>query len=119
VEPESTYHVDVFVLTHHARDPVQMEGGTVFHFVTEGIDAALEKAKASAKDKDVLIGGVSTVRQYLQAELVDEMQVAVSPILLGGGERLLHGLDLPAVGFELTEHVGTVKAAHCVMRKKS
>jgi dihydrofolate reductase len=118
--PNPPYHVDVFVLTHHARDPVEMEGGTVFHFVTEGIDVALEKAKASAKDKDVLIGGgVSTVRQYLQAGLIDEMHIAVSPILLGSGEHFLHGLDLLALGFEMTEYVGTSKAAHFVVRKKS
>ena len=114
------YHVNVFVLTHHPRDPVGMEGGTVFHFVTEGIHAALENAKASAKGKDVLIGGgVSTVRQYVQAGLVDEMHIAVSPILLGSGEHFSAGLDLPALGFEIAEHVGTPKAAHFVLKRKS
>jgi dihydrofolate reductase len=114
------YHNDVFVLTHHARKPVEMEGGTVFHFVTDGIHSALEKAKASAKGKDVRIGGgASTVRQYLQAGLIDEMHLAVSPVLLGSGEPLLSGIDLPALGFERAEYVGTPKAAHYVLKRKS
>jgi dihydrofolate reductase len=113
------YHSDVFVLTHYARDPVEMEGGTIFHFVTEGIHAALERAKASANGKDVRLGGgVSTIRQYLQAGLVDEMHIAVSPMLLGAGERLFDGLNLLALGFEHVDYVGTPKAAHFVLKKK-
>jgi dihydrofolate reductase len=113
------YHSDVFVLTHHARKPLAMEGGTTFHFVTDGIRSALDKAKASAKGKDVRLGGgVSTIRQYLEAGLVDEMHLAVSPVLLGAGENLLAGLDLPALGFERKEYVGTPSAAHYVLAKR-
>jgi dihydrofolate reductase len=113
------YHTDVFVLTHHARKPVEMEGGTVFHFVTDGIRAALERATASAKGKDVRLGGgVATIRQYLEAGLVDEMHLAVSPALLGAGEHLLGGIDLAALGFACREFVGTAKAAHYVLVRK-
>jgi dihydrofolate reductase len=113
------YHTDVFVLTHHPRKSFEMEGGTVFHFVTEGIHAALDKAKASAKGEDVRIGGgVSTIRQYLQAGLIDEMHLAVSPVVLGAGEHLLGGLDLPALGFQQTEYAPTAKAAHYVLARK-
>jgi dihydrofolate reductase len=112
------YHCDVFVLTHHAREPVKMEGGTTFHFVTDGIHAALERAKASAKGKDVLLGGgASVIRQYLQAGLVDEMHVAVNPLLLGAGEHLLQGADLPALGYRLIRYVPTERAAHYVLSK--
>jgi dihydrofolate reductase len=112
------YHVDVFVLTHHARDPVKMEGGTTFHFVTDGIYAALDRAKASAKGKDIVLGGgVSVIRQYLQAGLLDEMHIAVSPILLGSGEHLLHGIDLPSLGYKPARYVGTTRAAHYVLSK--
>jgi dihydrofolate reductase len=114
------YHTDVFVLTHHARKPIEMEGGTVFHFVTDGAGSALERAKASAKGKDVRIGGgVSVIRQYLQAGLIDEMHLAVSPVLLGAGEPLLSGINLPALGFERTEYVPTQRAAHYVLRRKA
>jgi dihydrofolate reductase len=83
------YHHDVFVLTHHAHEPIEMEGGTTFHFVTDGAEAALDRARAAAGDQDVLIaGGVSTIQQYLRAGLIDELHVAISPVLLGGGERL-------------------------------
>jgi dihydrofolate reductase len=113
------YHTDVFVLTHHARKPIEMAGGTTFHFATDGIHAALERACASAKGKDVRLGGgVSTIRQYLEARLVDEMHLAVSPILLGRGEHLLGGLDLPALGYVQTEYVSTPAAAHYVVAKK-
>ncbi len=113
------YHTDVFVLTHHARKPIEMAGGTTFHFVTDGIHAALERARASAKGKDVRLGGgVSTIRQYLEARLIDEMHLAVSPVLLGSGEHLLGGLDLPALGYERTEYVSTSDAAHYVVAKK-
>ena len=112
------YHTDVFVLTHHARTPLEMKGGTVFHFVTDGIHAALDRAKTAAKGKDVRLGGgVATIRQYVQAGLVDELHLAVGPVLLGKGETLLAGLDLPALGFVPAEHVGTAKAAHYVLTK--
>ncbi len=113
------YHCDVFVLTHHPRKSIEMEGGTVFHFVTDGIHAALQKARASAKGKDVRVGGgVETIRQYLQAGLIDEMHLAVAPVLLGKGEHLLAGIDLAGLGFEMTEYVPTAKAAHYVLRRK-
>jgi dihydrofolate reductase len=112
------YHVPVFVLTHHARAPLPMEGGTVFHFVTGGIHEALERAREAAQGQDVRIGGgVSTVRQYLQAGLVDEMHLAISPTLLGQGEALLAGIDLPALGLRCSEHVATEAALHAVLTK--
>ena len=104
------YHTDVFVLTHHARPPIEMEGGTTFHFVTDGIHQALKKAIASAKGKDVRIGGgVETVRAYLNAGLVDEMHLAIVPSLLGNGEHLLSGMDLPKLGFRCTEYMPSPK----------
>src|SRR5690606_34643689 len=110
---EPPYHCDVFVLTHHARAPVEMRGGTVFHFVTDGIHAALERARKAAAGKDVRIGGgVATVRSSLQAGLVDEMHIAISPVLLGRGEHLLAGIDLPRLGFRVAEHVTTPDATH-------
>jgi dihydrofolate reductase len=113
------YHCDVFVLTHHARKPVHMEGGTTFHFVTDGVHAALERAKASAKGKDVRIGGgADTIRQFLSAGLIDEMHLAVSPVVLGTGEHLLTGMNLPALGFTQVEYVGTPQAAHYVLRRQ-
>ena len=113
------YHVPVFVLTHHARAPIEMQGGTTFHFVTAGIHAALERARTAASGKDVRIGGgVATVRAYLSARLIDEMHVAISPVLLGSGEALFAGLDLPKLGYERTEHVPTAKATHVVIRKR-
>jgi dihydrofolate reductase len=112
------YHVPVFVLTHHPRASLRMEGGTVFHFVTGGIHEALERAREAAQGRDVRIGGgVSTVRQYLQAGLVDEMHLAISPTLLGQGEALLPGIDLPALGFEVVERVPTERATHIVLRR--
>src|SRR4051794_2163560 len=105
---EPPYHTDVFVLTHHARRPVAMEGGTTFHFVTDGIRAALDRARTAARGKDVRLGGgVSTIRQYLEARLVDEMHLAVSPILLGSGEHLLAGIDLTALGYTLVKTEST------------
>jgi dihydrofolate reductase len=113
------YHCDVFVLTHHPRKSFEMEGGTVFHFVTSGIHDALARAKASAKGKDVRVGGgAATIRQYLKAGLIDEMHLAVSPVLLGGGELLFGGIDLNAQGFETTTFTPTAKAAHYVLTKK-
>jgi dihydrofolate reductase len=112
------YHTDVFVLTHHPRESFGMEGGTTFHFVTDGVHAALERAKASAKDKDVRIGGgAATIRQYLEAKLIDEMHLAVSPVLLGGGEHLFSGINLKALGFEKVEYTPTAKAAHYVLSR--
>jgi dihydrofolate reductase len=117
---EPPYHVPVFVLTHHARAPVTMKGGTVFHFVTGGIHAALEQARAAAGERDVRVGGgVATIRQYLMAGLVDEMHLAQSPILLGSGEHLLAGIDLPALGFRCAKHVATEKATHYVLARRA
>lgn len=113
------YHTDVFVLTHHARASVEMEGGTTFHFVTDGIHAALQRAKAAAKGRDVRLGGgVSAIRQYLQARFVDEMHLAISPTLLGTGEHLLGGIDLPALGYACSQHVNTANASHFVVTKR-
>ena len=115
---EPPYHVAVYVLTHHARDPLVMQGGTTFHFITNGIHAALEAAKRSAGDRDVRIGGgADTVRQYLRAGLIDEMHLALSPTLLGQGETLLSGIDLTALGFTCTEHVASRDAMHVVLAK--
>lgn len=112
------YHVPVFVLTHYARDSLEMAGGTTFHFVTGGIEEALRRARDAAGDKDVRIGGgVMTIRQYLQAGLIDEMHLAVSPVLLGQGEAFFAGIDLAAAGFRCVEHVGTQHALHVVLRK--
>ena len=109
------YQVPVFVLTQHARAPIPMQGGTTFHFVTGGIHEALERAREAAGQQDVRIGGgESTVRQYLQAGLVDEIHLAVSPTLLGSGEALLAGLDLKQLGFRCTQHAGTEHALHAV-----
>jgi dihydrofolate reductase len=114
------YHADVFVLTHHARDPIPMEGGTTFHFVTDGIHAALQRAQASAGSLDVrLLGGASTIRQYLSEGLVDELHVAIGPVVLGRGEHLLAGIDTRALGYACTEHVTTENALHFVLTKKS
>ena len=112
------YHTPVFILTHHARPSLEMEGGTVFHFVTDGIQAALDRARAAAGAQDIRLGGgVATIRQYLQARLVDEMHVAVSPTLLGSGEHLLAGIDLPALGYECTACVPSAKAAHYLIAR--
>jgi dihydrofolate reductase len=118
---EPPYHVPAFVLTHHARPPLVMKGGTVFHFVTEGIEAALVQAKAAAGDKDVRLGGgVATIRQYLRARLIDELHLAISPVVLGQGEHLLGGLDLPALGYRYARHVAGDRAiAHVFLRKQS
>jgi dihydrofolate reductase len=112
------YHCPVFVLTNHARPPLAMGGGTTFHFVTDGIHAALKRAAEAANDKDIRVGGgVATIRQYLQAGLVDEMHVAISPVLLGSGEHLLAGIDMPKLGFRCTEHAATPNATHVVLTK--
>jgi dihydrofolate reductase len=115
---EPPYHVPVFVLTHHPRKPIEMAGGTTFHFVTEGIEEALKRARQAAGSKDVRIGGgVQTIRQYLRAGLVDRMHLAFSPVLLGSGEHLLSGVDLPALGYRVAEHVATEAATHVVLTR--
>ena len=112
------YHCAVFVLTHHARAPLVMDGGTTFHFVTGGIHDALERAKDAAGGKDVRLGGgVATIREYLRAGLVDELHLAVSPVLLGSGEHLLGGVDLPKLGYRCIEQVGTPAATHYVLAR--
>jgi dihydrofolate reductase len=117
---EPPYHVPVFVLTHHPRAPLRMKGGTEFRFVTGGIHAALQQAGEAAGELDVRLGGgVSTIRQYLQAGLVDELHLAIAPVLLGSGENLLAGLDLRALGYECAEHLpGERAAAHVIVRKR-
>ena len=115
---EPPYHVPVFVLTHHARRPLEMQGGTTFHFVTGGIREALDRAREAASGKDVRIGGgASTIRQYLTSGLVDEMHLVVSPVLLGSGENLLGGIDLLRLGFKPTEQVASEKALHVVLTR--
>ncbi|MCS6627458.1 dihydrofolate reductase family protein [Roseibacterium beibuensis] len=110
---EPPYRVPVFILTHHPRASFEMKGGTVFHFETGGIEAALERARAAAGDRDIRIGGgAETIRQYLQAGLIDEMHIAVSPILLGRGEPLWAGLDLPALGYAVLESTAGERATH-------
>jgi len=113
------YHTHVFVLTHYPRPSIVMDGGTVFHFVTDGIEAALAQARECAgPDRDVRIGGgVDTIRQYLRARLVDELHLACAPVLLGSGECLLRDIDLPSLGYRCVEHVGTPRVMHAVLRK--
>ncbi len=114
------YHCPVFVLTHHARPPLAMKGGTTFHFVTDGIHAALERAREAAKDRDIRVGGgVATIRQYLRAGLIDEMHLVMSPVLLGAGEHLLGDIDLPKLGFSVTAHVSSQAATHVVLAKQA
>jgi len=110
------YHTPVFVLTHHPRASIAMSGGTTFHFVTDGIQAALQRAKEAAAGLDVRLGGgVATVREYLSAGLIDELHLAISPVVLGVGEHLFTGLDLPRLGYQRTEHVPTQFATHVVL----
>ena len=117
---DPVYHCPVFVLTHHARPPLAMQGGTTFHFVTEGIEAALDQARQAAGGADVRVGGgVATIRQYLQARLIDHMEIAISPILLGKGEPLLQGIDLPALGYALQRHASSENAMHLVITRKA
>jgi dihydrofolate reductase len=112
------YHVPVFVLTHHARPSIEMEGNTTFHFVTGGIHEALERARRAANGKDVRIGGgPATLRQYLRAGLIDEIHLAIAPVLLGSGERLFDGVDARALGYKCVEFVGSEKATHVVLRR--
>lgn len=112
------YHVPVFILTHHARAPIAMNGGTTFHFVTGGFHEALNRAREAAARKDVRIGGgPNTIRQYLGAGLIDELHIAVTPVLLGQGEPLFTGLDMRALGYQCVESVGSEKATHVVLRR--
>lgn len=112
------YHAPTFILTHHPRAPITMQGGTTFHFVTDGPESALRQARAAAGAKDVKIGGgVSTVRQYLALDAVDEMHLAISPVILGRGEALLPGIDLAKLGFKVVEHTPTARATHIVLAK--
>lgn len=114
------YHTPVFVLTHHARRSLEMNGGTVFHFVTGGIEDALERAADAAGEREVRLGGgVATIRQYLERGLIDEMHLAVAPVLLGSGEHLLGGLDLSALGYAVSDWVPTPHAAHVTVTKRS
>jgi dihydrofolate reductase len=117
---EPPYHVPAFVLTHHPRKSLEMKGGTTFHFVTDGIEAALGRAKDAAKDKDVRIGGgVGTIQQYLRARLIDELHLAIRPLLMGSGENLFAGIDMAKLGYRSTEHVSTELAIHVKLRKET
>ena len=117
---EPPYHTPVFVLTHHERPPLEMEGGTIFHFVTGGIEEALGQARAAAGGRDVRLGGgVATIREYLTARLIDQMHIAIAPVLLGWGEHLLAGLDLPLLGYRISESVATQKAMHVVFEREA
>jgi dihydrofolate reductase len=116
---EPPYHTPVFVLTHHPRPPLKMAGGTEFRFVTEGIEAALAQAKAAAGPRDVRIGGgVATLRQYLRAGLIDELHLAIRPVLLGSGEQVFHDIDLRSLGYECEKHVAGERAMHVFLRKR-
>ncbi len=113
------YRVPVFVLTHHPRAPIAMEGGTTFRFVTDGIEAAVQQARQAARGKDIRVGGgVSTIRQYLRAGLIDEMHLAMSPVFLGTGENLFEGLDLRALGYACTDRVSTPNTMHLIVTKQ-
>jgi dihydrofolate reductase len=113
------YHTSVFVLTNHPRASLAMSGGTIFHFVTDGIHAALQSAADAADGRDIRLGGgVATIRQYLRAGLIDEMHLAISPILLGSGEHLLAGIDAPKLGYRPTEHVAAPNVTHVVIAKR-
>ena len=113
-----SFHVPVFVLTHHDRNSIQMEGGTTFHFITDGIQSALEKAKKVAQGKDIAIGGgVSTIRQFLEAGLIDELEISLSPVLLGSGENLFSGIDMNKLGFNKIERTIGEGATHFVMKR--
>ena len=113
------YQVPVFVLTHHARAPLVMEGGTTFYFVTEGIAVALKRAREAAQGKDVRVGGgVNVIQQYLHQRLIDEMHIAIAPVLLGSGERLFEGVDLPALGYVRTQHEASPLATHVIFTRQ-
>ena len=113
------YHTPVFVLTNHPRASITMEGGTVFHFVTEGIHAALKRATEAANGKDIRLGGgVATIRQYLSAALIDEMHLAIAPVLLGSGEHLFSGIDAAKLGYQCSGHMATASATHIVLTRR-
>jgi dihydrofolate reductase len=113
------YHTPVFVLTHHARESITMQGGTTFHFITDGIEAALDHAKKAANGLDIRLGGgVATIHEYLRAGLIDELHIAISPALLGTGERLFSDINLLSLDYQIVEHVPTQMATHVVLRKK-
>jgi dihydrofolate reductase len=113
------YHVPVFVLTHHARAPITMEGGTTFHFVTDGIHSALDQATKAAQGQDVRLGGgASTIQQYLRAGLIDELHLVSSPVLIGSGESIFRDLNLPALGYEITNYIASPAATHMFLQKK-
>ena len=113
------YHTPVFVLTHHPRPPLRMAGGTEFRFVTDGIHVALEQARAAAGGRDVRVGGgVSTIRQYLRAGLIDELHLAIRPVVLGSGEHLLNGIDLRSLGYECAKSVAGERATHVFLHKR-
>jgi dihydrofolate reductase len=114
------YHCPVFVLTHHARSSLAMEGGTTFHFVTDGIENALARAREAAGRKDIRLGGgVATIRAYLRAGLIDEMHLAIAPVLLGSGASLFNGLDIPALGYQVIAHTSTASTLHVSIAKKT
>ena len=114
------FHTPVFVLTHHARKPLEMEGGTTFHFVTDGIESALRQARSAANGQNVRLGGgIQTVHEYLRARLIDELHLAVSPVLLGSGESLFAGIDFPLLGYRCVRHVPGVRAMHVIIGKHS
>ena len=118
--PNPPYHVPVFVLTHHARPPLEMEGGTVFHFVTDGPEAALARAKQAAGASDIRIGGgASVIRQYLKARLIDELRLAVAPVFVGAGENLFSGLNLPALGYAAVDTIAGENATHVTVLRQS
>jgi len=113
------FHTPVFVLTNHPRPSIAMDGGTVFHFVADGINGALARATKAANGQDVRLGGgVATIRQYLCAGLIDEINLAISPVLLGSGEHLLGGIDAPKLGYQCTEHVASENVTHVVLTKR-
>jgi dihydrofolate reductase len=117
---EPPYHTPVFVLTHHPRPPLRMAGGTEFRFVTDGIQAALDQARSAAGERDVRVGGgVATLRQYLRAGLVDEMHLAVRPVLLGSGEHLMNGIDMRTLGYECVGHVAGERATHIFLERRA
>jgi dihydrofolate reductase len=117
---EPPYHAPVFVLTHHERAPLKMKGGTEFHFVTDGLESALKQAVAAANGRDVRVGGgVATVRQFLQAKLIDEAHLVMRPVLLGAGENLFQGLDLRGLGYRCTNYIAGERAAHMFVSKQA